>query len=125
MSASVGQRFVVENRPAAGGNVGTAAVAKAAPDGYTIVMTASGPLAANKTLSPNLGYDPEKDFEPISLYASLPNIVVVNTKLPITHARRVRRLRAEEPQGRRTARSATAARSTSPAPTSSSSSARG
>jgi len=84
VSASAGQRFVVENRPAAGGNVGTAAVAKAAPDGYTIVMTASGPLAANRTLFPNLGYDPEKDFEPISLYASLPNIVVVNSKLPIT-----------------------------------------
>jgi tripartite-type tricarboxylate transporter receptor subunit TctC len=83
MSASVGQRFVVENRPAAGGNVGTAAVAKATPDGYTIVMTASGPLAANRTLFPNLGYDPEKDFEPISLYASLPNIVVVSAKLPI------------------------------------------
>lgn len=78
-----GQRFLVENRPAAGGNVGTAAVAKAAPDGYTIVMSASGPLAANKTLYPNLGYDPEKDFEPIVLYASLPNIVVVSTKLPI------------------------------------------
>ena len=83
MTPSFGQRFVVENRPAAGGNVGTAAVARAAPDGYTIVMTASGPLAANRTLFANLGYDPEKDFEPISLYASLPNIVVVNTKLPI------------------------------------------
>jgi tripartite-type tricarboxylate transporter receptor subunit TctC len=80
---SFGQRFVVENRPAAGGNVGTAAVAKAAPDGYTILMSASGPLAANKALYPNLGYDPEKDFEPISLYASLPNIVVVSAKLPI------------------------------------------
>jgi len=80
---SFGQRFVVENRPAAGGNVGTAAVAKAAPDGYTILMSASGPLAANKALYPNLGYDPERDFEPISLYASLPNIVVVSAKLPI------------------------------------------
>jgi tripartite-type tricarboxylate transporter receptor subunit TctC len=80
---SFGQRFVVENRPAAGGNVGTAAVAKAAADGYTILMSASGPLAANKALYPNLGYDPEKDFEPISLYASLPNIVVVSAKLPI------------------------------------------
>ena len=83
MTPSIGQRFVVENRPAAGGNVGTAAVAKAAPDGYTIVMSASGPLAANRTLYPNLGYDPEKDFEPISLYATLPNIVVVTAKLPI------------------------------------------
>jgi tripartite-type tricarboxylate transporter receptor subunit TctC len=83
VTASLNQRFVVENRPAAGGNVGTAAAAKAAPDGYTIAMTASGPLAANRTLFPNLGYDPEKDFEPIALYASLPNIVVVNSKLPI------------------------------------------
>jgi len=83
MTPSIGQRFLVENRPAAGGNVGTAAVAKAAPDGYTILMSASGPLAANRTLYPNLGYDPEKDFEPISLYATLPNIVVVTAKLPI------------------------------------------
>jgi len=83
MTPSIGQRFVVENRPAAGGNVGTAAAAKAVPDGYTLVMSASGPLAANRTLFPNLGYDPEKDFEPISLYASLPNIVVVSAKLPI------------------------------------------
>jgi tripartite-type tricarboxylate transporter receptor subunit TctC len=83
MASSIGRRFVVDNRPAAGGNVGTAAVAKAEPDGYTIVMSASGPLAANKTLYPNLGYDPERDLQPISLYASLPNVVVVSTKLPI------------------------------------------
>ncbi len=78
-----GQRFVVENRPAAGGNVGTAAVARAAPDGYTLLMSASGPLAANKALYKDLGYDPERDFAPIALYASLPNIVVVSAKLPI------------------------------------------
>jgi tripartite-type tricarboxylate transporter receptor subunit TctC len=83
MGASIGQRFVVDNRPAAGGNVGTLAATKAAPDGYTILMSTSGPLAANKALYPNLGYDPEKDLQPISLYASLPNIVVVSAKLPI------------------------------------------
>ena len=83
MSGAVGQRFVVDNRPAAGGNVGTLAAAKAAPDGYTIVMSASGPLAANKTLYPALGYDPERDLQPISLYAALPNIVVVSAKLPV------------------------------------------
>jgi len=83
MSISIGQRFVVDNRPAAGGNVGTLAVTKAAPDGYTIVMTTSGPLAANKTLYPNLGYDPERDLQPISMFASLPNVVVVSAKLPI------------------------------------------
>ena len=83
MSASIGQRFVVDNRPAAGGNVGTLAATKAQPDGYTILMSTSGPLAANKSLYPNLGYDPERDLQPISLYASLPNIVVVSARLPI------------------------------------------
>ena len=83
MGTAMSRRFVVDNRPAAGGNVGTAAVAKAEPDGYTILMSASGPLAVNKALYPNLGYDPERDFQPISLYASLPNIVVVSAKLPV------------------------------------------
>ena len=82
MGPSFGQRFIVDNRPAAGGNVGTAAAAKAAPDGYVILMGALGPLSANKTLYPNLGYDPEKDFAPISMYASMPNIVVVSSRLP-------------------------------------------
>jgi len=82
MTISLGQNFVVENRPGAGGNTGTAAVAHAAPDGYTLVMSTSGPLAANKALFRDLGYDPQKDFAPICLFATLPNIVVINAKLP-------------------------------------------
>ena len=82
MTNSLGQNFVVENRPGAGGNTGTAAVAHAAPDGYTLVMSTSGPLAANKALFKDLGYDPQKDFAPICLFATLPNIVVINAKLP-------------------------------------------
>lgn len=82
MSKSLGQQFVVENRPGAGGNTGTATAARAAPDGYTLVMSTSGPLAANKTLFKTLGYDPEKDFAPISLFAVLPNVIVINSKLP-------------------------------------------
>ncbi|HEY3075002.1 MAG TPA: tripartite tricarboxylate transporter substrate binding protein [Burkholderiales bacterium] len=82
MSASVGQRFIVDNRPAAGGAVGTAAAAKAAPDGYTILMGASGPLVVAKVLQPSLAYDAERDFQPISMYGRLPNIIVVSTKLP-------------------------------------------
>jgi len=84
MVAPFGQRFVVDYRPAAGGNVGTAAVVKAAPDGYTLLVSASGPLAANKTLYKDLSYDPERDLQPISLFASLPNIVVASAKLPVT-----------------------------------------
>lgn len=76
-------RFIVDNKPGAGGNVGTQHVAKAAPDGYTLVMTSSGPLAANRILVKNLGYDPQKDFEPIAVFAVVPNVVVVSTKLPV------------------------------------------
>jgi tripartite-type tricarboxylate transporter receptor subunit TctC len=82
MSKSLGQNFVVDNRPGAGGNTGTAAATRAAPDGYTLVMSTSGPLAANKTLFKSLGYDPEKDFAPISLFAILPNVIVINSRLP-------------------------------------------
>jgi tripartite-type tricarboxylate transporter receptor subunit TctC len=84
MGASLGQRFIVDNRPGAGGNTGTQAASKAAPDGYTIVMSTSGPLAANRSLFKDLGYDPEKDFEPISLFAVIPNVVVASAKLPVT-----------------------------------------
>ena len=82
MSKSLGQNFVVDNRPGAGGNTGTAAATRAAPDGYTLLMSTSGPLAANKTLFKALGYDPEKDLAPISLFATLPNVIVINSKLP-------------------------------------------
>ncbi len=83
ISTSTGQRFVLDNRPAAGGNLGTQLLAKATPDGYTFGMSASGPLAANKVLYKELGYDPERDIAPVSLFASLPNVVVVSAKLPV------------------------------------------
>jgi tripartite-type tricarboxylate transporter receptor subunit TctC len=82
MSKTLGQQIIVDNRPGAGGNTGTAAAAKMAPDGYTLLMSTSGPLAANRTLFKSLGYDVEKEFAPISLFAVLPNIVIVNSKLP-------------------------------------------
>ena len=83
MEAPLGQRFIVTNIPAAGGVTGTLTASKAAPDGYTIVMGAAGPTVVNKILNPKLGYDPEKDFDGISLYASMPNVAVVSTRLPI------------------------------------------
>jgi len=82
MGKSLGQPFIVDNRPGAGGNTGTQAAVRTAPDGYTLVMSTVGPLAANRTLFKSLGYDPEKDFSPISLFAVLPNVVVINAKLP-------------------------------------------
>ena len=83
MGASMGTRFIVDNRPAAGGVAGTIAGAKMAPDGYTIIMGASGPMVVNKVLNPEVGFDPEKDFQPISIYANLPNVAVVTAKLPV------------------------------------------
>jgi tripartite-type tricarboxylate transporter receptor subunit TctC len=83
MSRTLGQPMVIENRPGAGGNTGTAAGAKAAPDGYTLIGSGSGPMAANKTLYKDLGYDPEKDFEAISQFAHFNIVVVASTQLPV------------------------------------------
>jgi tripartite-type tricarboxylate transporter receptor subunit TctC len=83
MSKSMGQPIVIENRPGAGGNIGTAAAAKATPDGYTLVGSGSGPFAANKALYKELGYDPETDFEVIAPFAFFNIVVVVSTKLPV------------------------------------------
>jgi tripartite-type tricarboxylate transporter receptor subunit TctC len=80
---SLGQPFIIDNRPGAGGNTGTLAAARATPDGYTLVATGSGPAAINKALYKDLGYETEKDFEPISLVAIFPIVIVASTKLPV------------------------------------------
>jgi tripartite-type tricarboxylate transporter receptor subunit TctC len=83
MSKSMGQPIIVENRPGAGGNTGTAAGSKAAPDGYTLIGGGSGPVAANLTLYKNLGYDPLKDLEMISPFAGFTIVVVASKNLPV------------------------------------------
>jgi tripartite-type tricarboxylate transporter receptor subunit TctC len=83
MSKSMGQPIIVENRPGAGGNNGTAAAAKAMPDGYTLVGGGSGPVAANVTMYKQLDYDPEKDFETISPFAGFTIVVVSSNKVPV------------------------------------------
>jgi tripartite-type tricarboxylate transporter receptor subunit TctC len=83
MAKSMGQTIVVENRPGAGGNNGTADAAKAAPDGYTMVGSGSGPMAANVSLYKQLGYDPQKDFEVISPFANFTIVVAASNKLPV------------------------------------------
>ena len=78
-----GQTVVVENKPGAGGNIGANLVAKAKPDGYTLLMGSVGPLAINATLYANMPYDNIKDFQPISQVVGAPNMLVVNpTSLP-------------------------------------------
>lgn len=82
LQKSFGQPFVVENRTGAGGNIGTDAVAKAAADGYTLLVAVNGPLAINKYLYKNLPYDPQKDLLPISLLASAPQMLVITGAVP-------------------------------------------
>ncbi|HEY6720004.1 MAG TPA: tripartite tricarboxylate transporter substrate-binding protein, partial [Burkholderiales bacterium] len=72
------QQVLVENRPGAGGNVGTEFAARAAPDGYTLLLGHTGTLAINPALYTKTGYDPQRDFAPLSLLASAPLVLVVH-----------------------------------------------
>jgi tripartite-type tricarboxylate transporter receptor subunit TctC len=78
MSKTLGQQIVIDNRPGAGGALATRQVAKATPDGYTLVIGGTGSLAVNPTLLPNVGYDVRKDFAPIGLIGSSAMIVLVH-----------------------------------------------
>jgi tripartite-type tricarboxylate transporter receptor subunit TctC len=83
LGTALGQPVVVENRPGAGGMVGTGQVAKAAPDGYTIGLSIPGPLAVNTVLMASMEYDPFKELAPITLVAASPNVLVVDPKLGV------------------------------------------
>ena len=81
MGEALGQNIVVENRPGAGGQIGASAVAKSAPDGYTLMLDASS-FAVNPALYPKLPYDSSKAFRPIGVIALFPNVVLVNPQVP-------------------------------------------
>jgi tripartite-type tricarboxylate transporter receptor subunit TctC len=81
--AQLGQPVVIDNKPGAGGNIGAEFVAKAAPDGYTLVMGTVGTHAINGALYAKMPYDMVRDFTPVSLVASAPNLLVVNNNLPV------------------------------------------
>lgn len=83
LAHALGQAVVVDNKPGAGGNLGTGVAAKAEPDGYTFLFTIQGPLVTAPLLSKSLGYDPLKDLVPVTLVATSPNVLVVDPKLGV------------------------------------------
>jgi tripartite-type tricarboxylate transporter receptor subunit TctC len=82
MGELLGEKVVVDNRPGAGGTVGTKAVAKSEPDGYTLLLGYTGTLAIGPSLYKNPGYDPRKDFAPIGMIGNAPNSLVVHPSFP-------------------------------------------
>jgi tripartite-type tricarboxylate transporter receptor subunit TctC len=82
LGKALGQPVVVENKPGANGNIGTAEAVKAAPDGYTLVVVSSGTLATNPALYKSMPFDVKKDLVPIATFSSVPNILVVNPGVP-------------------------------------------
>jgi tripartite-type tricarboxylate transporter receptor subunit TctC len=81
LDTALGQRFIVENKAGAGGNIGVGQLARAEPDGYTLGMGTVSTHAINPTLYKNLPYDPDTAFAPISLFVTLPNVLTVNPKI--------------------------------------------
>jgi tripartite-type tricarboxylate transporter receptor subunit TctC len=94
---NLGQQFIVENRSGGGGNTGSDFVAKAEPDGYTLLFTAPGPLTVNQTLYSKLSFDPAMDFAPIALFATAPIVLIVNPAVPANDVRELIALAKKEP----------------------------
>jgi tripartite-type tricarboxylate transporter receptor subunit TctC len=82
LSEKLKQQFVIDNKPGAGGNLGTELVVRAPADGYTLIVNSVGPIAVNPTLFPKLGYNPLTDLVPIVQIAEVPNVLVVNPAVP-------------------------------------------
>jgi tripartite-type tricarboxylate transporter receptor subunit TctC len=83
LSRKLGQPFIVENRPGAGTVVGSASVANATPDGYTLLMGLTANMAVNPSLFANLPYDPIRDFAPVGMVAKFPFVIIVSNNLPV------------------------------------------
>ena len=92
-----GQPVVVENRAGANGNIGSDIVAKAPPDGYTLLLGGIGPQALSVALYPKMPYDPLKDFEPVSLVAAQPNLLVVHPSVPVKSVKELLALAKSRP----------------------------
>src|SRR5262245_31914156 len=81
ISSALGQPVVVDNRGGAGGSIGAEAVARSAPDGYTLLVGSNGPLTVNPFVQAKLGYDPLKDFAPVALTSYVPHVIILNNQV--------------------------------------------
>lgn len=97
MSESMGQPVVVENRPGAGGVIGTEVVARSAPDGYTMLFGSTGPNSINISLYKKLPYDPVQDFAPVTQITALPLVLLVNPELPAKSVKELIELARSKP----------------------------
>jgi tripartite-type tricarboxylate transporter receptor subunit TctC len=97
LAKRLGKSFIVENRPGGGTVIAAVAAARAPPDGYTLLMGTSTPLAINATLHRNLPYDPVADFVPLALVANVPFVLVVNPSLPVKSVSELIKLAKEKP----------------------------
>jgi len=97
LTEAFGQAVVVDNRPGAGGNIGSDLVAKSAPDGYTLLMGTVGTHAINPSLYSKMPYDHIKDFVPVVLVAGVPNVLVVNPALPVNSVADLIKLAKDKP----------------------------
>jgi tripartite-type tricarboxylate transporter receptor subunit TctC len=97
LTDNLSQQFIVENRSGGGGNTGSESVAKADPDGYTLLFTAPGPLTVNQTLYSKLPFDPAKDFAPIALFAVAPIVLMVHPDVPANNVQELIALAKKQP----------------------------
>ena len=97
LTEALGQPIVVENKPGANGNLGAEFVARSAPDGYTLLLADIGALVISPSLYPSLGFDPAKDFAPVTMVAYSPHILVVNPSIPVATVKELIALAASKP----------------------------
>jgi tripartite-type tricarboxylate transporter receptor subunit TctC len=99
LSDKLGQQFIVESKGGAGGTIGALQVARAKPDGYTLLVTANGPAVLNKLLYETLPYNPDGDFTPVSLISDVPQALIVNPKSPINDMKALVAAAKQKPEG--------------------------
>ena len=97
LNKALGVSVIAENRAGAGGNIGAEAVAKSAPDGYTLLMGTIGTQSINQSLYPKMAFDPIKDLAPVTLVATVPNVLVVHPSVPANNVRELIALAKSKP----------------------------